>query len=85
MKFYILRQIKCYSVKLKVFLFGQVVLYCSSYSHCLHSLRINITNVLRGGAAVAVGRWTDRSRVQFPAGPLSLNIGQLSLASLRGH
>jgi len=37
------------------------------------------TGQLRGGLAFY------RSRVQFPAGPLSRNIGQLSLASLRGR
>ena len=32
-----------------------------------------------------VGHAIYRSRVQFPAGPLSRNIGQLSLASLWGR
>ena len=32
----------------------------------------------------SVGLAIDRSQVQFPASPLSHNIGQLSLASLRG-
>jgi len=34
---------------------------------------------------LAVGLAIDRSRVQFPAGPLSRNIGQLSLSCLRGR
>jgi len=41
--------------------------------------------VLRGG--LAVGHWTCDLQVagSIPAGPLSSNIGQLSLASLRGR
>ena len=41
--------------------------------------------VQRGGSAV--GRWTCDLQVAgaIPAGPLSRNIGQLSLASLRGR
>ena len=38
---------------------------------------------LRGGYGVGLAFY--RSRVQFPAGRLSRNIGQLSLASLRGR
>ena len=41
--------------------------------------------MLRGG--LAVGRWTCDLQVagSIPAGPLSRNIGQLSLAFLRGR
>jgi len=35
--------------------------------------------MLRVGAAVGIGFVTDRLQFQIPAGPLSRNIGQLSL------
>jgi len=40
---------------------------------------------LRYGVGLATDSLTGRCWVQFPAGPLSRSIGQLSLAFLRGR
>jgi len=42
---------------------------------------MSLNTVLCGGAAEGIGLATNRSQVQFQAGPFSCNIGQLSLAS----
>jgi len=65
-----------------------VSIYCSELKRAANRALSSATMytslfVLRCGTVVRLA--TDRSRVQIPAGPLSRNIGQLSLASLRGR